>query len=413
MIGLLGKNIDYSYSPEIHNVVLYKNGQKADYQLFNREQNELETFFANLRSNQGRCNVTVPYKLETLKHLDKVMGIAKLIGVNSVKEDQGLLIGINTDIMGFQAMIDYYQIELQGKEVVILGNGASSKMVQIALTGIASKVQIVSLTPNANEISYKEVDGGDIVINTTPVGSGSYKGQSPLTEMQISKFSTLIDLAYNPFSTKLLIEGRLQGKETYNSLYMLVSQALHAEEFFYGINYSEELVEKIYKHLKTKHTNLVLIGMPGVGKTTLAYQLSNEVKAKVIDIDAEIIEREQTTVEKLFEESEQNFRTIESEITKEIADNENSIISCGGGIVLNKENMRSLMEKGIIVFLNRDVSLIEADLDLDSRPLLNSFDDWMKTYEQRIALYPKYADHVVFNNEIESSIVQLKEIWRK
>jgi len=411
MIGLLGKGINYSYSPEIHNVVLYKNGHQGDYQLFNKEMSEVSSFFEELKSNQGMCNVTVPYKLECMKHLDKIMGIAKLIGVNTVKYQDGQLLGINTDIMGFQAMIEYHGIIFNKKEVVILGNGATSRMIQIAMTGVAKKVTVVSLMPKGNEIKYADITGGDIVINTTPLGSGDYVGKAPLTEKQVSMFSTLIDLAYNPFYTELLNMGRLQGKKVYNSLYMLVSQALHSQEFFYGDVYSKELVDKIYKRLKTKHTNLVLIGMPGVGKTTIANQLSKQLEAKVIDIDTEIIEREQTTIDKLFEVSEEHFRTIETEITKDVSANENAIISCGGGIVLNPENMKALMSKGTVVFLDRDSELIKNDLSIEGRPLLENFNSWLTTYEKRIELYKKYADFEVNNSDMKQTITTLKEIW--
>lgn len=411
MIGLLGKGINYSYSPEIHNVVLYKNGHPGNYQLFNREINEVGSFFEELKKNQGMCNVTVPYKLECMKHLDKVMGIAKLIGVNTVKYQEGQLLGINTDIMGFQAMIDYHKINFNKKEVVILGNGATSRMIQIAMTGVAKKVTVVSIMPKGNEIKYTDIAGGDIVINTTPLGSGDYAGKSPLTDKQVAMFSTLIDLAYNPFYTELLKIGRLQGKKVYNSLYMLVSQALHSQEFFYGDVYSKELVDKIYQHLKVKHTNIVLIGMPGVGKTTLANQLAAQLQAKVIDIDTEIIEREQTTIENLFEISEEHFRAIETEITQDVSANENAIISCGGGVVLNPENMKALMTKGIIVFLDRDSELIKNDLALDERPLLDNFDSWLRTYEKRIELYKKYADFEVNNADISQTLTTLKEIW--
>ncbi len=411
MIGLLGNKVNYSYSPEIHNVVLYKNGIKDEYKVFNKERDQVKSFLEEIRSSKGVCNVTVPYKLEVLKHLDKVMGIAKLIGVNTIRCKDGLLEGINTDIIGFQAMIAYHKIDLEKKDIVILGNGATSRMVQIALTGIARKVTVVSLAPKGNEISYKDIDGGDICINTTPLGSGENVGRSPLTNQQISKFSTLIDLAYNPFYTKLLIEGRIQGKKVFNCLYMLVSQALHSQEFFHGIDYSEELVNKIYNRLKFKHTNLVLIGMPGVGKTTVANELVLSTTAKVIDIDLEIIEREQTTIEKLFEVSESHFRAIESDVTKEISVNENAVISTGGGIVLDETNMLALMEKGTVIFLNRPIEAIVGDLDISSRPLLSNHDKWYKLYDERVSLYKKYADYELDNSDLKQTVELLKKIW--
>ena len=413
ILGLIGGNISYSYSPEIHSIFLYKHGIDSKYQIFDLEKNQLENFFKELRKSRGCCNVTVPYKLECRNYLDESIGISKNIGVNSIKYQDGKLVGMNTDILGFKAMLDFHNIDYKNKSITILGNGATSKMVVEAIGEEVSEVVVVSLEPKDNEIGYDQIIGSSILINTTPVGTGLLIDQLPIKVDEISYFDTLIDLAYNPFFTKLLVEGRKQNKEVYNSLYMLVSQAIYAQEFFNNIPYEKELVDKIYQRLHHMKTNIVFIGMPGSGKTTFGKSVSELLGVPFIDVDAEIIHESKMTIEQIFADSDKDFRKLEKEMIAKLSNNKNSIISTGGGVILDDENMSELMSQSFVIYLNRSSEKIKEDLCLASRPLLSNFSDWDNLLKERESLYIKYADLIIDNNESEEAINEIKRIWRR
>lgn len=142
--------------------------------------------------------------------------------------------------------------------------------------------------------------------------------------------------------------------------------------------------------------NIVLIGMPGAGKTTIGRKLSKALGRLVLDADDKVVEQTGRTIKDLFQEGEDVFRQAETEAVKTLAAMDGIIISCGGGVVKRPENIGYLQQNGKIFFLNRDLAAIAGSVDKVTRPLLNSAEDRLtQLYKERMPLYLKYADYTI------------------
>ena len=152
--------------------------------------------------------------------------------------------------------------------------------------------------------------------------------------------------------------------------------------------------------------NIVLIGMPACGKSTIGYWLSKKINYPFVDVDRYLEEKENRIISDIFSnEGEKYFRELETKYLKELSEKEGIIISTGGGAVKNKENIDILKENGIIVFLNRTIDDISRE-NHRNRPLLQNPDNIRKLYDERIKLYRRYADIIIKNNDSIDVIVE-------
>ncbi|MBQ6820086.1 MAG: shikimate dehydrogenase [Clostridium sp.] len=263
--GLLGEKLSHSLSPDIHNELLRLINREGAYKLFEVEKNNLKEFIEAIKLLKIKgCNVTIPYKKAVMEYIDIISDEAKSIGaINTISLKDGKLYGYNTDYFGFGYMLKVSNIDVANKIVVILGNGGASRAVlQYLLNNDVLSVYIVSRNPNYHEynndkikvINYKELESidADILVNTTPVGMYPNIDSSPVNEEIINKYSALVDIIYNPIETKFLALGKQLNKKTVGGLYMLVGQAVKAEEIWQDIDIEESVIEKIYKKIEKK-----------------------------------------------------------------------------------------------------------------------------------------------------------------
>lgn len=405
MIGLIGKKLSHSYSKIIHEAL-----QDYKYDLIEVNEEELEDLFINRRVKA--CNVTIPYKQDVIKYLDYRDDVVDKIGAcNTVVLKDNQYYGYNTDVYGFKMTLDYNEVTVKDKKVIILGNGGAATAVEYVLrsegcTNIIKVKKNISTETITYEKCYKEHLDADIIINTSPVGM--YPNNDELV-IDISRFKsceTVIDVIYNPLKTLLLTTSEDLGIKAISGLLMLVGQAVKAIEYFSGDIIQKEVVYEMLETLSNEKRNIVLIGMPSAGKSTIAKLLSERINKEVISIDEEIVKKTNKSIKEIFNEShESGFRKIETSITKDISKLTGKIIDCGGGIVCNKENMLALKQNGLIVYVDRDLSKLIVS---DSRPLSTDKDQLIKLYNERKSLYEYYSDVTLVNDgKLEESLDKL------
>lgn len=383
---LIGKDINYSMSPLIHH-------EFGDYSycVKNLKEEELEKFFL-LREYDG-FNVTIPFKEKVIKYIDELDETALKTGaVNTVILRNGRYRGYNTDVTGFEQLLKTNGIDLTGKNVMLLGSGGAAKACYYVLEKEGSNVITVKRN---GEINYSNLYNysPDIIINATPVGNVS-NFERIIDINRFKNIETVIDLSYSPIRPRLLIDAGKFGIKCVSGLDMLISQAAASYRIFTGEEPAAD-TGKIRDMIVGKMRNIVLIGMPGSGKTTIGRILAQKTGYGFIDTDEEI-EKAGKTIDKIFKENgEASFRETETLKIKETALKNNFVISCGGGVVLKEENMDYLMSNGIVVLINRDT----AAEDIPGRPLIKSYEDKKRLSEERKPLYDKYAQIVVNNNK--------------
>lgn len=261
--GLLGEKLSHSLSPEIHSEILKAINKSGAYKLFEIEKDKLNNFTEALKLLGVKgCSVTIPYKKDIIQYIDVLSEEAKKIGaVNTIYLKDNKLYGYNTDYFGFGYMLDVSSIEIQNKNIVILGNGGAARAVlHYLLDNGANKVYIVSRKSNIEKFEYKNVKvisyedlkslKGDILINSTPVGMYPNIENSPVSKDIIENFSALVDLIYNPMETKFLSLGKELNKKVVGGLYMLVGQAVKSQEIWQETYISEDILKSIYNLIR-------------------------------------------------------------------------------------------------------------------------------------------------------------------
>ena len=152
--------------------------------------------------------------------------------------------------------------------------------------------------------------------------------------------------------------------------------------------------------------NIVLIGMPGCGKSTIGYRMSQKINYSFFDADKYLEEKENRIISNIFsKEGEEYFRKLETKYLKDLSKKEQIIISTGGGAVKKKENINILKQNGIIIFLDRTIEDISKE-NHENRPLLQNVENLWKLYDERINLYRKYADIIIKNDDDMNVIVE-------
>lgn len=398
--GLLGEKLAHSYSPEIH----AKLGDYV-YDLFEVAPGDLEAFFVS--TAWTGINVTIPYKQAVIAFCDELTEAARGIGsINTIiRRADGSFFGDNTDAYGFAYLLK--QITVTKKKVLVLGSGGSSKTVQHVLVEQgAAEVVVVSRTGDHNYANLKQhYHDAQVIINTAPVGMYPNNGNVPLSLQCFSKLEVVVDLIYNPTRTALLLEAEALGIPIISGLPMLVAQAAAASELFTGRPVTQQHLVRVINLIRNKTQNLILIGMPGCGKTTIATELARISGRKIIDTDHEVEKLAGKSIIEIFtEDGEQRFRECEATVIKQYGAEVGLIIATGGGCVKIPANYDALRQNGVVFWLERPV----FDLPSDGRPL--SACDLNLMYQERKPLYDHFADKVVHNIATVEAVAQ--QIWR-
>ena len=394
--GLLGRKLGHSFSPQIHRQIGEAAGRTYDYVLFEKEPEELEAFIKG--GEWEGLNVTVPYKEDVIPFLDELSGEAAAIGaVNTIVRKDGKLIGYNTDYYGFMHTLDINGVRVEGAKCLVLGAGGASKAVTAVLNDMdAGQVVVMSRKGDVTFADIAEHKDADIMINTTPVGMYPDTGKSLVYPGTFTKLKWVVDLIYNPLRTNLLCQAKKSLMEPVSGLQMLVSQAVYSYMLFTDrvIDDRDEITEKIAGEMRSEKQNILLIGMPGTGKTTVGTVLADMLGRELFDTDEMIVARDGRPIPEIFaEDGEEYFRDLESAAASELSQKTGVIISGGGGIITREENYYALAENSFIVFLNRDLSL----LPIEGRPLSQS-QPLERLYQMRLPLYRSWCDAEVDMN---------------
>lgn len=405
--GCIGEKLGHSFSKEIHAML-----QDYQYELKEIAPEKLSSFMEE--KNFSAINVTIPYKEKVIPYLDYISDTAEKIGaVNTIVCKDNKLYGYNTDFGGMRALIKREGIEIEGKKVLILGTGGTSKTAsEVAKSLGASSVYKVSRSERPESVTYEAAyslhSDADVIINTTPLGMFPNIEGCPVDLSKFSKLSGVVDAVYNPLKTKLVSSAQSLGIKATTGLFMLVMQAAIASGIFLGIEYEDEAVERIYNKILKSKQNIVLIGMPTSGKTTVGKILADNLHREFKDTDSEIEKKTGMSVAEIFEKKgEKEFRRIETEVIKEISKGQGMVIATGGGAVLADENVGSLKMNGIVYFLDRP---IENLMVTNSRPLSGTPEALRKLYCERYGIYKRSADVIVLNDDTKENAA--KEIER-
>ena len=404
--GCIGEHLTHSFSKEIHAAL----GEYL-YELKEIPMGQLDTFL--IQRDFKAINVTIPYKQDVIPHLKEVEQTAAMIGaVNTVVNTDGELYGYNTDFGGMCALIHRAGIDLRDKKVLILGTGGTSNTAMAVAQHLgAAAVYKVSRSEKPGVLTYegvkKEHLDAQILINTTPRGMFSRESGMPIDPGLFSQLSGVVDAVYNPLRTEFVLKARKMGVPAAGGLYMLVSQAVLASQIFLDTTYPQEVVEQVYRKVKTGKENIVLTGMPGSGKTTVGKMLAQKLGRPYLDVDG-LIEKKtgKTPAQIIVEQGETAFRDIETEMIREIALHNTAVIATGGGAVLRPENTDALRMNGRIFFLDRPV---EQLIPTDDRPLSSTKEAIMKRYDERYDIYVSTADVVIANDSSPERAAQLVE----
>lgn len=392
--GCIGEKLKHSFSKEIHNLIA-----DYDYEIVEIAKEDLDSFA--IKKNFKAINITIPYKEKIMPHLYWIDEHAKLIGsVNTVVNKDGKLYGYNTDFFGMTKLIEKLKINLQNKKVAILGSGGTSKTAQAVSKSLKAKqVLVVSRNSSDTTIDYQtfisEHKDTQIIINTTPIGMFPNVENSPIDLTIFSKLEGVIDAIYNPLRTVLVSQALSLGIPAEGGLYMLVAQAVKACEIFIETKLDDSVLEKTYKSVLKQKENIVLIGMPASGKSTVGKIIAKLLDKQFVDTDGEIEKLGKPIPEIIKNEGEKTFRKIETEVVKQISKSTGLVISTGGGAILKEENVFALKQNGRLYFIDRPLDFLTPT---DDRPLSSNKTDMERLYNQRYPIYKNTCDYTVDAN---------------
>lgn len=386
--GLLGRKLGHSYSPQIHGLL-----GDYSYELFEKEPEELASFLRD--GDFSGINVTIPYKKDVIPYLDALSPAARNIGsVNTIiRRADGSLFGHNSDYFGFVSLVRHSGIAVDGKKVLVLGSGGTSNMVVTALRDLGAAPVVISRSGENNYDNLHLHADASVIVNATPVGMYPNTGVSPIDLNRFPKLEGVLDVIYNPAKTKLLLDAESLGIPHENGLWMLVAQAKEASEYFTGKKLPDSCIEKIHGILSRQMKNIVLIGMPGCGKSTIGNLLAEKLGRKFVDADAEIVQMAGKPIPEIFaQDGEEVFRKWETTALENLGKQSGLVIATGGGCVTRERNYPVLHQNGSIFWLERDLSLLPTD----GRPLSQA-SRLEEMYAHRRPMYEAFADIRVEN----------------
>ena len=386
--GLLGRKLQHSYSPQIH-----KHLGDYSYELFEKEPEEIKDFL--LHGDFSGINVTVPYKQTVIPFLDELSPLAQKLGaVNTIIRTGGKLVGHNTDFFGFHAMVKISGLDVRGKKVLVLGSGGASHTAEAVLKEMGSNAVIISRSGENNYQNlhlHKDASG---IVNTTPVGMYPKNGTSPVDLGLFPDLEGVLDMIYNPARTQLLLDAEKRGITAVNGLLMLVAQAKESAEWFTGTHIKDDVISSIHRMLRRQMENIILIGMPGSGKTTVGKLVAEKLGKPFVDADEEIVRLAGKSIPEIFaQDGESAFRDWETSVLSALGKESGLVIATGGGCVTRKSNYPLLHQNGTIFCLQRDLS----KLAVDGRPLSQA-NKLEALYHTRKPLYEAFADFMVDND---------------
>lgn len=394
--GLLGEKLGHSYSPQIHSELA-----NYEYRLFEKQPQELEDFLKN--GDFAGLNVTIPYKKSVIPYLSELSPVAARLGaVNTiVRRADGTLIGHNSDYYGFRAMVTKSGLCFAGKKVLVLGSGGASNTAVSVLEELGAEVIVISRSGENNYTNLEKHADAAVIVNATPLGMYPNVGVSPVKLDGFPILEGILDIVYNPARTQLLLDAQARGIVSMNGLWMLVAQAKESAEWFTGSSISEDKIPIIHQKLRRQMENVILIGMPGSGKSTVGKALAERMNMKFVDADQEIIKAAGMPIADIFATGgETLFRKIEAEVLSDLGKRSGQILATGGGCVTRQENYASLHQNGTMIWLTRDIS----QLPTEGRPLSQST-KLEEMYRIRKPLYEAFSDIIVDNNGDLSSTV--------
>ncbi len=401
--GLIGEKLGHSFSKPIHEKI-------ADYTYEIKEisKENLDSFMRT-KGFIG-INVTIPYKEDVIPYLDSIDDAAKAIGaVNTVINRDGKLYGYNTDFYGMKLMIEKKGFDFSGAKVLILGSGGTSKTAK-AVAWCLGASEIITVS-RSGQVNYENILSfhcdADFIINTTPCGMYPNNDTYPIDPGDFKCLKGIIDVVYNPLKTTLVQKGEESGVKGVTGLYMLVAQAVLASEKFMGESLDiPKITDEIYADILSEKRNIVLIGMPGSGKTTVGKALAENLGRDFIDTDDMIRETHGDISEIFRTKGEKFFRDTESEKVKEVSKRNGLVIATGGGAILRKENIDALRQNSVIFFLNRP---LEDILPTSDRPLSSDVESLKRRFEERYHIYKSTCDfEIEIDGNVENAVERIK-----
>ncbi len=410
--GLIGEKLGHSFSPEIHKKI-----GDYPYELREIQKSSLDKFMTD--KDFSAINVTIPYKKAVIPYLDVISDEAKAIGaVNTVVNKNGILYGYNTDFYGLKNLILRVTKSLHGK-VLVLGTGGTSLTAKAVCKHLGAKeILTVSRAQKDDCITYEEMydshTDAAFIINCTPCGMYPNDFDTPVRLTPFHKLEGVIDVIYNPLRTPLIREAKRLGIAAEGGLYMLVGQAVEAYGHFFGTETDTEITDRVYSEILSEKQNIVLIGMPSCGKSSIGKRLCELLGCSFYDTDEEITKNSGMTIPEIFKKyGEEHFRDLESEAIRSLSQGiSGAVIATGGGAVLRESNTDLLRANGVLVFIDRDLDLLIPTSD---RPLTSDIDALTKKYNDRYPIYSSVRDICICGNgsvnEVADDIIEkLKDI---
>ena len=407
--GLLGEKLSHSFSPQIHAEL-----GGYEYLLYEKKPEEIEGFLRN--GNFDGINVTIPYKKTVIPFCAQLSDTARLTGsVNTIiRGKDGALSGHNTDFFGVSYLMSKARMNPADGKTLVLGSGGSSVTVQAVLKSQNSReVVVISRTGENNYENLEKHSDAKWIINTTPVGMYPNNGASPIPDLKLfNKCQGVIDLIYNPARTELLAQARDAGIPAFNGLAMLVAQAKKAAEYFTDTDIADEEIERIDSLIARQSLNIVLIGMPGCGKTSVGTALAKKMGREFIDTDKLIIQAAGRPIPEIFADNsggtsgEEKFRTLETSVLRDICKQSGKVIATGGGVVTREENRHIIRQNGIVVFRERDISL----LPIKGRPV-SQRDGIEALAASRLPLYRSWSDFTAHGNNVDQTAADIQKMF--
>ena len=394
--GLLGRHLSHSYSPMIHSLF-----GDYPYRLYEKEPEELEAFLK--QGDFTGLNVTIPYKQTVIPFLDELTPTAQKLGaVNTiVRRADGTLLGHNTDFTGFRYLLQKAGLDPADKKVLVLGSGGASRTAVSVLEALGARVTVISRSREDHYENLSRHHDAKIIVNTTPVGMYPNTGIAPLDLAHFPDLEGVLDVIYNPERTQLILDAEQLKVPAWSGLWMLIAQARESAEYFLGKQLSDNILEEIHSHLTSRMRNIILIGMPGCGKTTIGSLLAEKTGRIFVDSDEKIQELTGSSPEEiLLRDGETVFREWETAALAALGKESGLVIATGGGCVTQLRNYPQLHQNGTVFWLQRSLD----KLCIEGRPLSQT-GSLNAMYEKRRNLYQAFSDCIVSNDGLPEDTV--------